>query len=850
MTQQEILTRLRGYPAFQKWTPKDLEDLARRMELLKRRKGEAIFQPETRAEDGFVVAKGQVSQAVVDDQGNAWWTRTISPGEMFGVQLELPSGAYRSTATAKADCEVYRIRARDLAWAFDKDPELRTALQRPDVATRLRAMPLLRSLTDAQIRELAKDVRIREVAAGQAIGDPDGSGAPDKAEIGLWLIDWGQVETGKRHRIALDTSGAVTALPEQGSEKTPRPCLTAGNWFCTGKVKIRNQQIVQARAKTPARLLLVPEAQAEQLVYLHPDVEQLLDQPPAIEEILAQQLRPETLRKDVFAGLSQEHWRDLAGYTGWEHVPRGFAVTIQGDQSDALYILWDGEAVVQATDDQGRERPSQVVSPHHTYGDGALLVKERSDATVRAVKGPSRSGALVDGSDWLVLHRADLLYMIEANPALWAKTRLRTELTRAPERRKHKWQEEEETELYFDRRHWIVLVRWLAPLLLMLGAAALLLWIELSEGGPPNRLLVVAAAGAAAVAALMIPLAVWNYLDDYYAITDRRVVHRQRVLLVYDTQTEAPMRSIQDTTVDRDLLGNLLNYGNLLIQTAAEQGSIWFNTVPEPDRVQSIISEQIRRQGAGLQAVRVESLRQAIIKDLKLRLYAFRPAQVLPAALTVPKEGWLERLRRRRPRRLRSAAQPGQTVYRKHWIFLLRRTILPLLALAISTWIALAAWSGAVPSAESTLALRCGIWLLPLVSAFLVWYQYENWHNDEYILTDSHIVDVEASPFRLSETRRQADWDKVQNVNYQMKGLVARVLNYGTVIIQTAAAVGKFDFVNVGNPRKVQQEIFRRLENHRSRRDDELVRRQQEQFRVALRTYDELMVEDEWPSRS
>lgn len=844
MTQQEILTRLKSSPVFQKWKPFDLDELASRMEVLKPKAGDVIFRPEARADDAFVVDRGRVRQAVSDDQGHIWWTRTLSPGEMFGLQAMLHGGVYRSTATAETDCVVYRIRSRDLSWSLNKYPELWKALYRPDVATRLRAVPLLRSLTDVQIEQLAKDTKVKEYAAGELIGDPAGSGAPEQADSGLWLIDWGQVETVAQFHVSLDASGALRALPDSGSNQAQQkiPHLTAGNWFCTGLVKIRNQRIIQARARTQVRLLFIPDPQAEQLAQRNEDVEFMLSRPPRIEQILM-----DNVKADEFAGLTQDHWRDLAGYTSWEHVPRGFAVTIQGNQPDALYLLVDGEAVIRATDDEGRDRPSQALEPYHSYGLGALLVRERSDATIRAVTGKKMSGKpgeTLDGCDWLALHRKDLLYMTDANPALWAHTQLHAALTRAPERRKHKWLEEEETELYYDRQHWIVLLPWLTPLLIMLGLAVFLLWGNDPREPWVETAFVITAALLALVTAIAFPLILWNYLDDYYAITDRRVIHRERVLLFYDNQIEAPLSSVQDVSVETDFIGRLLNYADLNIQTAAEQGRISFERVPDPERVEAIIFEQTRRSEAGRQAVRLEALRESIIKELKLRLFAFRPEQVLPAGLSLKKPSRIEALRQWIPRRLKATSRPNATVFRKHKIFLLKRTILPFLALLLSIAVAL----GAFATPDQT-ELRCVVLFLAAASAIWLWIQYANWRNDEYILTDSHIIDIEASALRLSEKRRQAEWEKVQNAKYVIDGVFPRIFNYGTVIIQTAAAVGEFDFVNVGNPRRVQREIFQRLENHRAQRENDRTRQQQEDFRRALRTYDDLIQEDNWPNR-
>ena len=51
----------------------------------------------------------------------------------------------------------------------------------------------------------------------------------------------------------------------------------------------------------------------------------------------------------------------------------------------------------------------------------------------------------------------------------------------------------------------------------------------------------------------------------------------------------------------------------------------------------------------------------------------------------------------------------------------------------------------------------------------------------------------------------------MQYVDLQIPNPIAMVLNYGDVIVQTAGAEGTLDFLWVGNPRRVHDEILRRL---------------------------------------
>ena len=142
--------------------------------------------------------------------------------------------------------------------------------------------------------------------------------------------------------------------------------------------------------------------------------------------------------------------------------------------------------------------------------------------------------------------------------------------------------------------------------------------------------------------------------------------------------------------------------------------------------------------------MRLEALRESIIKDLKLRLFAFRPEQVLPAGLSLQKLSWIDAMRQRIPETAEGASpRPNATVFRKHKIFLLKRTLIPFLALVLSIAVTLGA------SGRSTTRAAMRYWSVPVVSAVWLFIQYENWRNDEYILTDSHIIDIEASALRL-----------------------------------------------------------------------------------------------------
>ncbi len=142
--------------------------------------------------------------------------------------------------------------------------------------------------------------------------------------------------------------------------------------------------------------------------------------------------------------------------------------------------------------------------------------------------------------------------------------------------------------------------------------------------------------------------------------------------------------------------------------------------------------------------------------------------------------------------------------------------------------------------------LALGMWI---VTGIILYFQIEDYLNDKYILTKTHIIDVEAKPFGFQRQQRQAEWDRVQNATYTKPNIWATFFNFGTVIIETAAEEGKFDFVNVPRPDKVQKEIFRRLEAHRLAKEAKEAIQRQAAFSESLQIYDEVMQNVDWHNR-
>jgi uncharacterized membrane protein YdbT with pleckstrin-like domain len=241
-------------------------------------------------------------------------------------------------------------------------------------------------------------------------------------------------------------------------------------------------------------------------------------------------------------------------------------------------------------------------------------------------------------------------------------------------------------------------------------------------------------------------------------------------------------------------------------------------------------------------------------------IFAAAPPSKAPSAELLPgtknaSPGWVVGLANRLPEKWREVItgpprpgpQPlsGQIIWRKHWMNLLRRTLLPNLLLLFALFLA---WFGLNFLGRGPLGIPPSVFALPwlfLLAFGIGWwlYRYVDWHNDIYVVTDDKLIDIEALPLGLYTKRRETSLDRVQTVDYKQAGLIRYFLNYGDVVIRTAALEEGFDFLYVPNPRLVQAVIFQKLDAYRRKQDQQRLKDRQREMIESLEVYHELRQE-------
>ena len=87
---------------------------------------------------------------------------------------------------------------------------------------------------------------------------------------------------------------------------------------------------------------------------------------------------------------------------------------------------------------------------------------------------------------------------------------------------------------------------------------------------------------------------------NVYIVTDRRLIDIDFKPLFYKNVSEATYSNLEDTSFSmHNIFQTIFNYGDVLMQTAAEKTQFEFIDIPNPAKVQDIISNLAAQAGGG-----------------------------------------------------------------------------------------------------------------------------------------------------------------------------------------------------------------------------------------------------------
>ena len=544
------------------------------------------------------------------------------------------------------------------------------------------------------------------------------------------------------------------------------------------------------------------------------------------------------LRKiHLFYGLDDGEFEAVANELVESEVAKGGVVFAQDSKADSFYLIYSGNVRITRKQDK-KEIQLALLVKNDYFGEMALVANRRRSATVVA---------LAD-TTLLVLSRANFekLYQrsshIKNNLSIAIRSRqLARSLT-------FKWLRPDEVIYFLARKHPIILWEKLIPptLALLVPAGLVYIWLYVI-----NFMIVGLAAGFALVAIILYMFWLWvDWGNDYYIVTNQRVVWLEKVVGIYDSRQESPLGTILSVGLEVGQLGKIMDYGNVIVRTFV--GKIPFNHVHHPNHAAKMIEEYWNRTKEHAQGMEKEAMKNAIRKRLGLPMPKQGPGFGQPAALPKssappPKisSGMAAVLKFLGANTLKLRYETGESVvYRKHWIVLVLQAwisvvgVVGTLLLFIARLIQLAF----LPD-EAFISLQNGFaidaWTLAFLIAFVpfaIWFGYEvmDWSNDKFEVTNDQIIDIDRKPFG-TESRNAAPLENILGTVYERKGILGNIFNFGTVYITVGG--NKLAFEDVMDPATVQSDIDRRRMERTAKKNEGAVAAERERMAEWLATY-------------
>ncbi len=537
---------------------------------------------------------------------------------------------------------------------------------------------------------------------------------------------------------------------------------------------------------------------------------------------MATNLSPSRLSSfELFADLPAEEIAALESALEQRRLSKGKDVFREGEKARYAYFLLDGLISIWYRRG-GEEEQVRVLEPGEMFGEEAVL-----GAGIR------NASAFVE---------ADSIVLRISQPALQERLRslpLTAEVLRTAARgrrlvrgRSFGWLTRDETVYLATRKTNLLLVPSLV-LPILLGLLSLVGMAFIRQQGWPEASYLVAGAG------LLVALAygAWSAMDwsnDFYLVTNRRVVALRRVPLIYDDRQEAPLDMIQSVASASTVSQRAFGYGDVVVRTYTRP--ITFSSIPDPKAAARLIETIWKRRQAREEQDDREEIGRLLASRLNKKETAGEsleeteiPANAAensgaPAASAASLGGMQTRVE-----------QGGVVTYRKHRFFLFRNLFLPVLLMLTGIPLSALVTSGILPVDPLLgVALVIGVFALGLGWSA---YEYLDWANDLYQITPEQILALHRKPLG-DEERRTAGLENILSLEYDRPSILARLFNFGAV----KASVGQvtFTFDEVGDPVHVQEDIFRRMEAKKRRAADSQRRQRREEIADWIETYHDL----------
>lgn len=311
-------------------------------------------------------------------------------------------------------------------------------------------------------------------------------------------------------------------------------------------------------------------------------------------------------RLPLFGGCNEEQLGAISGAFAMYRYAPGQVLYQQGERSQAMFLFVSGLGQLLRNTGNGANRFVAHVQPGQYIGESSLQTPVPRDVTAQAIQESVVLVLYKQNLDALLVSRPDIRAVLGgiAPPAPLPTPTPATAGTRPGE-----FGGFFPPTVWVDGRrivyhkHRVVLLRYLARpifgyvLLLLLLSIAGIFRKQLGDLASPGVLILFSFFWLV-VNSFLVLWEYLTYLGDVYIIDDEAVIDvRRSPLGLREYRAQASLWQVQNVTSSiKSLIGRVFNYGDVLIQTAAQQGTtrIDFTDIPNPTGVANEISIRMR----------------------------------------------------------------------------------------------------------------------------------------------------------------------------------------------------------------------------------------------------------------
>jgi hypothetical protein len=524
----------------------------------------------------------------------------------------------------------------------------------------------------------------------------------------------------------------------------------------------------------------------------------------------------------LFSGISEDHLFDFADAFREVEYKAGDIILEEESQSLNFYLIYSGEVEI-SQEEKGQEK---AVFVRGDYLGEESLVKYKRTSLIRAkdnvvlLELPASSFAEIPNA--LAFMRANLDASVACRQLI---------------KEKHfDWVHDNEVIYFLTRKHPILFWRGIVPPVFLgfLGGILFLYWaldVTVSD-----------TVWTIAIFLLVVALLwlIWKWLDwrnDYYIITNQRLIWLEKIIGIYDSRQEANLEEVLSVSINTDAITqSFFDYGKVSVKVMV--GGIELDYTPRPDHAMHLLEELLDRRKIHAKEQTKEEIKQAIIDKLKNP----DPASTKKKKIPPKKKTLREKLFPKTDSHIlqQRFEEGGDIIYRKHWIVLFRQVAISLLVNLLFVLFLLNQLASFLSKTEGVPGASISVIAILLLASFIsfcvVLYQYVDWSNDVFKVSKDKIFDIDRKPFG-EEQSRSASLEEIESLEYKRQGFVSIFFNYGTVYIHIGAQ--NFEFEDVRDPASVQQDINQRYMEDRHKRESGKAKKDRSQMLDWLLAYNQ-----------